>query len=245
MRVSSLPPTLPRTGAPPSPPPPPQDRTAGLIDTLKRRSSIVNMLDPAAMTLSLVAKPMETLASVAHIAGAVWTGQTADAQAQIEGLVHRAVHPPAPYSYAYKGGQVLGALVDGTVGGLEIAQGIRHKDPFMGLMGVADVLGGSASAVVAAGFPGTSLVMTLAAAGAKSTLVLAHPQGFTRVQKMKTCFDASFAVATSMLRAGVGVVPALGAQALLASAELAYMNHEGFQRTTDAAIDWAGAKLIG
>lgn len=249
MRVSSMPcpqPTIPRglPGRPPTPPPP-EDRTAKLIDTLKRRSSIVNMLDPVAMTLSLVSKPLETFSSVTHIAGAVFSGQTSDAQAQIESLVHRAVHPVAPYSYAYKGGQVLGAVVDGTVGALEIAQGVRHGDPYMGMMGMADVLGGTASAVVAAGFPGTSLVMTLAAAGAKSGVVLANPGGFTRVQKMKTCFDASFAVATSMLRAGVGVVPALGAQALLATTELAYMNHEGFQQGADAAIDWVGAKIYG
>ena len=232
------------TPAPRRPPGPPSpDPAPTLIDRLKRRSSIVNMLDPAATTLSMVMQPAATLSSLANIGQALCAGKLGLAQTHIEGLVDRGIHPPAPYSYLYTGGQVLGAVVDGTIGGLEIAQGVRTGDPFMGMMGVADLLGGSASAVVAAGFPGVSLAMTLVSAGAKSTLVLTRPAGFSRVQKMKTCFDAASAVSIAMLRAGIAVVPALGIQAALGATELLYMNSPKFQKQADSAINWVGARL--
>jgi hypothetical protein len=62
---------------------------------------------------------------------------------------------------------------------------------------------------------------------------------------MKTVFDAGFAVSSSMLRAGVGVVPALCIQSALGLTELAYMNHTGFREKTDQAIYWLMHKLPG
>lgn len=238
-------------GRPPRPTPvppeqnpaPPLPQKPSLIDTLKRRSSLVNMLDPAAMTLSLVTRPAEAYNALSGIATALYHGQTSVAQSHIEGLVHQAVNPRAPYSYFYRGGQVLGAVMDGTIGGLEIAEGIRTQDNFLTLMGAADMLGGTASAAVAAGFPTLSLGMTLVAAAGKSTLVLTHPAGFSRIQKMKTCFEAGMAVSTSMLRAGVAVVPALCFQTVLGGTELLYMNVPGFQKRADACIDWVGGWL--
>jgi hypothetical protein len=225
---------------PPGPPPP--DPAPNLIDRLKRRSSIVNMLDPAATALSMVAQPAATLSSLSKMGQALYAGNLGGAKVQVEGLVARGLNPPAPYSYFYKGGQVLGAVVDGTIGGLEIAEGIRNRDPYMGMMGVADMLGGTASAVVAAGYPGVSLAMTMVAAGAKSTLVITRPDGFSRIQKMKACFDAASAVSIAMMRAGIGVVPALGLQAALGATELLYMNSSTFQHQADAAINWVGSR---
>lgn len=230
-------------GQPPQPDPSPEPSSyLPLIDRLKRRSGLVNMLDPMAMTLSLVTRPSATYQSLSHIAGALVGGQTQAATAEIERLVSQAVNPRAPYSYAYRGGQILGAVMDGSIGGLEIAEGIQKRDPFLVAMGAADVLGGTSSAVVAAGHPTVSLAMTLVASGAKTALVASRPQSFTRIQIMKTCFEAGFAVSTSMLRAGVAVVPALGAQAVLGLTEILYMNVPAFQKKADVALDWVAEK---
>lgn len=228
---------------PPGPGPDPVEPSyLPLIDRLKRRSGLVNMLDPMAMTLSMVTQPAATYQSLSHIAGALAGGQTQSATAEIEKLVSQAVNPRAPYSYAYRGGQILGAVMDGSIGGLEIAEGLNKRDPFLVAMGAADVLGGTSSAVVAAGYPTVSLAMTLVASGAKTALVASRPQSFTRIQIMKTCFEAGFAVSTSMLRAGVGVVPALGTQAVLGVTELLYMNVPSFQKKADVVLDWVAEK---
>ncbi|MFN8609807.1 MAG: hypothetical protein U0931_19865 [Vulcanimicrobiota bacterium] len=237
---------LPSEAKPPTPPPTPPnqpDHNLELIDTLKRRSSLVNMLDPVGMTLGLVCTPRQTWGELSNIGGHLIHGQTGAAQTAIEGLVHRAVNPTAPFSYLYRGGQWAGAGIDGTIGALEIRQGLNSNNKPMVAMGVADFIGGTSSAAVAAGFPGTSLAMTVCAAALKTGLVACRPHDFTQIQRMKTVFDAGFAVSSSMLRAGVGVVPALCIQSALGLTELAYMNHTGFREKTDQAVYWLVDKL--
>ena len=242
-----LPSGAPQSTPPPAPPQPPSppDKDLALIDTLKRRSSLVNMLDPVGMTLGLVCTPGQTWGELSSIGTQLFHGHTGTAQSGIEALVHRAVNPTAPFSYLYRGGQWAGAGIDGTIGALEIRQGIKSGNKPMVAMGVADFIGGTSSAAVAAGFPGTSLAMTVCAAALKTGLVACRPHEFSQIQRMKTVFDAGFAVSSSMLRAGVGVVPALCIQTALGLTEVAYMNHNGFREKTDQAVYWLMGKLHG
>lgn len=238
MKIASGPRHSPPRSLPKRQPPQAPDPYLQQIDNLKRRSTVVNLLDPVGMTLGLAFTPAQTWGELQTIGTHLLQGQTGAAQSVVEGLVHRAVNPTAPFSYLYRGGQVAGALIDGTVGCLEIAHGVRTNSLPMVGMGVADLIGGTSSGVVAAGFPGTSLVMNVAAATLKTGLVLARPQDFSQIQRMKTVFEAGFAVSTGMLRAGYGVVPALCIQSALGLTEFAYMNHEGFRNKTDAAVYW-------
>lgn len=227
----------------PSPPPPsgPAAHSPGadLIDTLKRRSTLVNMIDPAAMTIGLALEPVTNLQAAAGIASDLFAGNTDAAQAGIKALVHKAVHPQGALQHVYTGGQVLGAVVDGTIGSLEVVEGLKTGNSSLAWMGVADFVGGTSSAVVAAGFPQLSLALNVIAAAGKTGLVISQPKQFSRIQVMKTCFEAGFAVGTSCLRAGVAVVPALCFQTVLGPFQLAYMNHEGFQKKVDQTVDWA------
>ncbi len=209
-----------------------------LIDKLKRRSTLVNMIDPAAMTIGLLSEPITNAQAVMGIASDFWTGNTEQAKDGIKTLVERAVNPQGAMKYVYTGGQVLGAVVDGTVGSLEVVEGLKTNNSALAWMGVADFVGGTSSAAMAAGFPQVSLGLTVLAAAGKTGLVMTHPKQFSRVQIMKTCFEAGFAVGTSCLRAGVLVVPALAFQAVLGPTQLAYMNHKGFQEKVDQGIDW-------
>lgn len=226
---------------PQEPSPPPQDPALARIDTLKRRSTLINMLDPVGMTLGLVCTPRDTLGQLGGIGSALIHGQTDAARAGIEVLVYRGVNPVAPFSYLYRGGQWLGAAIDGTIGGLEVSHGLKTGNKAMVAMGVADFVGGTSSAAVAAGFPGVSLGMTVASAALKTGLVLVKPGQFTRIQRMKTFFDAGFAISTSMLRAGIGVIPALCVQSVLGGFEFVYMNHTRFREKTDAVLAQLGS----
>jgi len=233
MRVQSPPPT------PVKPPPAGSATLSPLIDTLKRRSTLVHMIDPAAMTIGLALEPVTNLKAAAGIATDLFAGNTEAAQVGIKALVHKAVNPQGPLKHVYTGGQVLGAVADGTIGSLEVVEGLRTGNQSLAWMGVADFVGGTSSAVMAAGFPQVSLALNVLAAAGKTSLVISQPKQFSRVQIMKTCFEAGFAVGTSCLRAGVIVVPALIFQSVLGPFQLAYMNHEGFQKKVDHTIDWA------
>ena len=114
-----------------------------LIDTLKRRSTLVNMVDPAAMTLGLISEPITNGKAVLGIASDFWAGNSEAAKDGIRTLVDRAVHPKGALQHVYTGGQVLGAIVDGTVGSLEVVEGLKTGNKSLAWMGVADFVGGS------------------------------------------------------------------------------------------------------
>lgn len=54
---------------------------------------------------------------------------------------------------------------------------------------------------------------------------------------MKTLFDCSGTVASTMLKTGILPIPALIANAVIGPVQMLYMNHEGFRHRVDGLID--------
>ncbi len=214
-----------------------------LADKIKQRSTLVGLVEPAGITLGLVSNPMENLESLRLIADAAFQGDLAGAGREVTELVDRAMAPEGVAALVYKSGLGLRAAVDGVVGGLELYHGIKNNDRYLRLMGVADLTSGASTAAMAAGAPLVGLGLGLAAAAGKTYLVLRTPDEYSRIQKMKTLFDAAGAVSSGLLRSGVLIGPALVANAVLGPTQMLYMNHEGFRARTDKAIDWMLDKL--
>lgn len=216
-----------------------------LADKIKQRSTLVGLVEPAGMTVGLIGDFPATLDAVSSIGNAVLHGNFGLAGKELTDLVDRATHPEGIGGAIYKSGLGLKAATEGFVGGLEIYQGVKNKDLFLGLMGVADMMSASASASVAVGQPMVGLGLSLAATASKTAMVIARPDQYSRIQKVKTVFDGAGAISSSLLKAGILVGPALAANAVLGPTMMLYMNNEAFRNRADRVIDWLLDKVPG
>lgn len=212
-------------------------------DIIKQRSTLVGLVEPAGLTLGLVSDAGTNLRSLGTIASSALRGDFDTAGQEIGDLVDRATHPTGVAGVIYSSGLFLKAGMDGLVGGLELYEGIRVKDKFLSMMGVADVVSGASHAVLAAGAPIAAMALSATAAAGKVALVVARPGEYSRIQKAKTFFDAAGAVSSSALKSGIAVMPALVANAVLGPTLMLYMNHEGFRTKADELIDKILEKL--
>lgn len=236
-------PLTPHPGGPPpasaEPDPSPDDRSGReLIDLLKRRSSLLDLSDPLIITTGLALKPGQTLGDLKAIGSSLVAGDLGEAVGGIGELVDTAYRPEGALGVAYRGGLALRAGVDGVIGAIEIREGIKQKDLYLGLMGGADIVGAASTASIAAGAPIAGLALSSVSSAAKVGMVLFRGESYSRIQKMDTLFDAAGAVVSTTLRTGLATVPALVLNAVIGPLQLVYMNHSGFRERVDGAIDW-------
>jgi hypothetical protein len=209
-----------------------------IADQIKSRATLVGLIEPAGITLGLAMTPMQTWDSVSTIASAAFHGNMGDAGKEVGELVDRAMHPGGMAGVVYKSGLGLRAAVDGVVGGLELYQGFKNNDKYLKWMGAADMVTCASTASVAVGQPIVGLGLGLTAAAAKTYLVLKNPDEYSRIQKVKTLFDAAGAVSSGMLKAGFFIGPALAMNAVFGPTQMLYMNNEKFREKADKVIDW-------
>ena len=195
-------------------------------------------MEPAGIVLGVATHPTENFHAVQTIAGAVFHGHLGEAGHGVSQLVDKAMHPDGVAGVVYKSGLGLRAAVDGVVGGLELYQGIQNDDQYLKWMGAADLVTCAATSSVALGAPMVGLGLGLAASAAKTYLVLANPEEYSRIQKVKTLFDAAGCVSSGMLKAGILIGPALVMNAVFGPTQMLYMNNEKFRARADQVIDW-------
>lgn len=225
------------------PPPRSVQSARAWADTIKQRSTLVGLVQPAGILVGLAANPMASVTAAESIAGSVVHGNLGAAVGQLKQQVIRATHPTGVGGIIFRSGLSLGAATDSTVGVLEMCGGLHAKDKYLAMMGGADLLTGASEAAMAAGIGIPAVALSVAAASAKTALVLARPHQYSRIQKVKTLCDAAQAVSTSMILAGVGVVPAMAVDALVGPAEMLYMNSRRFRAGVDHLIDGAVNRL--
>ena len=216
----------------------PDGKTAAeWADTVKQRSTLVNLVEPAGVVVGYLQNPIMNLKTLADGGSALFRGDFGGAGDALGTLVDRGYNPTGVGGAIYNSAQVIQTVSGAAVGGLEVYAGIKSGDKYLAYMGGADLVGAAGNAALLMNMDGVSLGLSIASNVAKTGLVLAKPEKYSRTQKVKSILDSSGAVASSMLKAGILTVPALGVSAVAGMGQLAYMNHEGFRNRVDKVID--------
>ena len=216
----------------------PDGKTAAQwADVVKQRSTQVNLVEPAGVVVGYLSHPLMNLKTLADGGSALIHGNFGEAGEALGTLVDRGYNPTGVGGAIYNSAQVIQTISGAAVGGLEIYAGIKSEDKYLAFMGGADLVGAAGNAALLMNLDGASLGLSIASNVAKTGLVLAKPEKYSRTQKVKSILDSSGAVASSMLKAGILTVPALGVSAVAGMGQLAYMNHEGFRNRVDKVID--------
>lgn len=209
-----------------------------LIDELKRRSTLIGAVQPVTMFGGLAQHPLQTWDTLSHIGSAAVHGDFSTAGAHIGDLGEKLTHPDGIAGGIYRGTLFLETGAGAAIGGLEVYQGIKNKDKFLGIMGGADLL--SAGSALAFALSGSipAFALGIASTATKVGLVLARSKDYSRIQKIKVLSDAAGSIPSLMLKAGMMPLPAMIGNAVIGPAQLLYMNSTWVQKKVDKAIDW-------
>ena len=216
----------------------PDGKTAAeWADLVKQRSTLVNLVEPAGVVVGYLSNPLMNLKTLADGGSALIRGDFGGAGDALGTLVDRGYNPTGVGGAIYNSAQVIQTLSGAAVGSLEVYAGVKSGDKYLAYMGGADLVGAAGNAALLMNMDGVSLGLSIASNVARTGLVLAKPEKYSRTQKVKSILDSSGAVASSMLKAGILTVPALGVSAVAGMGQLAYMNHEGFRNRVDKVIE--------
>jgi hypothetical protein len=216
----------------------PDGKTAAeWADTVKQRSTLVNLVEPVGVVVGYLSHPLMNLKTLADGGSALIRGDFGGVGDSLGTLVDRGYNPDGVGGVIYNSAQVAQAVSGAAVGSLEVYAGLMNNDKYLAMMGGADLLGAAGNAALVANWDAASLGLSMTSNAAKMALVLGKPDKYSRTQKVKTILDSSGAVASSMLKAGFLTVPALGVSAVAGVGQIAYMNHEGFRNKVDKVLD--------
>ncbi|MHB2018142.1 MAG: hypothetical protein ACYCW6_14425 [Candidatus Xenobia bacterium] len=212
-------------------------RTRDRIDHVKGRAALTGFAGTGAVAFGLVRHPIELIDTVGGIASSALHGNMVAMGDGLRHLVHHAFHPDGVADAVFKGAMGLQGVAYGAVGGLELYHGLRQHDAFVASMGTADLIGSLSSFMVVANAPVAAVTTSILASACMATLVATHPTRYSRVQKVATFCDAAESTATICMMSGVAVLPAMAASFALSVAGALYLNHQGFRRRANAALD--------
>lgn len=204
---------------------------------MKQRSTLVNLIEPAGVIVGYLSEPMTNLKTLAEGGSALIKGDFGGTGEALSTLVERGYNPKGVGGALYNSAQAIQAVSGALVGGLEVYAGVKSKDKYLAYMGGADLMGAAGATALLANKDGLSFGLSVASNATRLGLVIAKPEKYSRTQKVKAVLDSSGAVASSMLKAGLLVVPALGVSAVAGMGTVAYMNHEGFRDKVDHMLD--------
>lgn len=215
----------------------PGEKAAEWADLVKRRSTLTNLVEPAGVVVGYLSNPLLNLQTLAEGGKALLSGDFGETGKALGTLVDRGYNPKGVGGALYNSAQAIQAASGAVVGGLEVYAGLKSKNQYLTMMGGADLLGAAGNTALLLNFDATAVGLSIASTVGKTALVLSKPEKFTRTQKVKTLLDSSGAVASSMLKSGFLVAPALGVSAVAGIGQVAYMNHDGFRERVDNLID--------
>lgn len=208
-----------------------------LADVVKARATLVGLIEPLGVTLGYLQTPEETFGLVKDTASAMWARDYQGMSDGIDRLAYKGYHPTGVGGAVYRSSQVMKAVTEGAVGALEIYAGVTSNDKFLTAMGGADMVEAASKAARAAQWDGVSLGLSVAANVGRTVLVASNLDKFSRTQKMKTFLDAGASVASSMVKSGFLVTPALAVMSVCGLGQLTYMNVPAVRNKIDGLLD--------
>jgi hypothetical protein len=216
----------------------PRQTARDVVDTVKKNSTLVGLVQPAAIVVGLASHPGQTVAGLGSIASAALHGNVAALGHQASTFINNAVRPGGIAGTINGSSMGLQAGVNGLVGSLEIYEGVKGRDKYLGYIGGADLLSCAANVtqMCGAGLPAVGLALTSSAI--KVGLVVRYPHDYSRVQKAKVLFDAAGSISSAVLRSGIAPLPGAIGNALFGPSELLYMNNAKVRATVDKGLDW-------
>lgn len=223
---------------PPEEDPPDSKRSAeDWIDIIKQRSTLTGLVEPLGVTVGYLSQPLTNLKTVAEVGSALFSGDLGAVGAGVETLVDRAYNPHGLGGIIYNSALGIKTATGTLVGGLEVYAGLDTGNKYLVAMGVADLVGASASGCRLFDLDGVALGLSVASNLARTTMVLVKPEQYSRTQKVKTFLDAGGSIASNAMQSGFLVLPALLMTSVTGVGQIAYMNHEGFRNKVDGWLD--------
>jgi len=233
--ASTSPPKEPASDAPTDPA---RKEARELIDTLKRRSTLVGAVQPVAMFAGLAEHPVQTWNALSGTVSSLAHGDLGAAGDQIGHLGTTITHPTGISGHVYRSTLYLQTGVGAVVGGLEVYQGVKNKDKYLGILGGADILSAGSAFSFAMSGSAPAMGLGIASTITKVGLVLSRPKEYSRVQKVKVLMDAAGSVPSLMLKAGFLPLPAMIGNLIIGPTELLYMNSPWMQKKVDSGVEW-------
>jgi hypothetical protein len=214
-----------------------------VVDVIKRRSTLVDAVEPLSMAGGLAEHPMRTWSALKGMGSELMHGQVSKLAHDAGQFEVTTAHPDGIAGFAYKNALFVTTGIDSLVGGIEIYQGVKAHDKYLCFMGGADLM--AAGSACAFGLSGSTAAMGLgiASAATMAALVLARPKEYSHVQKVMAVTDAIATVPTVMLKAGFLPVPAMIADAVVSPAVMLYMNNSWVREHLDKAGAWVAHHL--
>lgn len=236
------------------PPPDPDDRNVDRVvqlqrgrdmaDHFKRLETLSEVVEPIGMAVGVAGHPGEIWRAMGDVAHSTAQGDFGTATSQANTLVKDVVHPEGGAGEViHKAGLVMKAAGAGVLGGMEIQQAIKNRDLSLGILGGAEVTMGLSAAAACMHQGGLALGLVAVAAAAKTGMMIAHPEDYSRLQKVATVCEVAEAVGEGMLEAGVVPLAALALRVGAPIVGALYANHHGTEQRVDRAIDWTAQRV--
>ena len=209
-----------------------------LVDELKKRSTLVGLVQPAGIVVGLASHPIANAEALGQVASLAVHGQIGAAAGALNRFASHAVRPTGIGGVINGSTLGLQTVANAGIGSVELYQGLRNKDHALVYMGGADLLAGAASATQMAGAGLPAMGLALAAAATKVTLVTVHHGDYSRIQKAKVLFDAAGSISSAALRSGLAPLPGLVGNLVFGPGQMLYMNNAKVRAKVDHVIDW-------
>lgn len=206
-------------------------------DWVKARSTLTGLIEPLGITVGFLQTPAESLHMFGQTGSALVHGDFGKMSHGFDQIADKAYHPNGVGGAIYRSAQGVEAVTGGAVGALEVYAGMESKDKFLMMMGGADLVGALGSASRAASMDGVALGLGVASTVGRTALVAANLDKFSRTQKVKTFLDAGGSVASSMVKSGFLVTPAIAVMSVCGLGQLAYMNVPSVRGKADKMLD--------
>jgi hypothetical protein len=212
--------------------------TSDSVDSIKRRATLVDLVEPLAMVGGLAEHPVNTLKALQGMGSSLAHGDLTTLGQQFSRFEVSTTHPQGIAGLAYKNSLFVSTGVYGLVGGAEIVEGAKAHDKYLALMGGADLMAAGSECAFGLSSAPVAIGLGIASAVSLAALVLGRPRHYSHMQKVIALGNAASTIPAVLLQAGRMPVPATIAAAIISPAVMLYANSSWARTHIDQGTAW-------